>query len=205
MKPYINAAIGTTSLIGIMLLGQANAGTIPYPNVGTENSNQYTFTASSTGQLNAYFAGSGAGYVETVTIFDSTTNTSITGLQDHTSHIGDMISLPVNAGDSIVFKNNVTTTGNVWSNIKANNTDGMNHVYSTPYAANQISGINVSGTYVAFEDLAKTNPPDYNYYDDTFVFTNVRSAVNAPEPAPIALFAAGFLGFGVSRRKANQA
>lgn len=204
MKLHTNSAIGIISLIGIMLLGQANAAAIPYPNGGAENPIQYSFSATNTGPVVAYFAGSGAGYDETVTILDVTTNTSVTGLQDHASAIGDSISLMVNAGDTIVFLDNVTTTGNIWSNITANNSDGANHVYSTLYAANQISGIGVSGIYVAFEDLVKS-ASDFNYFDDTFVFTNVSNINYVTEPTAIALLAAGLVGLSFFPKKANQA
>ena len=85
------------------------------------------------------------------------------------------------------------------------NPDGSNHAYISDYVANQINGIPVSGTYVAFEDLladgSSGSPSDFNFRDEQFVFTGVRAGA-VPEPASIALVGIGaLLMMGYSGRK----
>jgi hypothetical protein len=46
--------------------GGASAGIIPYPNIGTVNPDVYTFTATSTGEIDAFFVGSSADLEENI-------------------------------------------------------------------------------------------------------------------------------------------
>jgi hypothetical protein len=73
---------------------------------------------------------------------------------------------------------------------------GVNHVYSAAYAGDIVMP---AGTFVAFEDLPFGG--DFNYRDENFVFTNVATATNIPEPASLALFGLGIGGIAFSRRK----
>jgi hypothetical protein len=91
----------------------------------------------------------------------------------------------------------VATTGDIFYSDTSLNLDGVNHVYSTSFSG---AGTVPAGTYVAFEDLRGGG--DLNYFDETFVFTNV--ATNAvPEPANLALLMAGLglVGFMARRRQ----
>lgn len=168
----------------------ANAGTIPYPNVGTPNPDVYTFTATADGPITAYFAGSGASFEEVVGLYVNGVSTGITGLNDHTSSLGDSVVLApsVHAGDTLTFVDYITpniggapATGLTWYSNPALN-GGDNHVYSTSATAGQVYAGSPAGTYVAFEDLPFA-VSDFNYFDDTFVFTNV-STVATPGPMP---------------------
>jgi hypothetical protein len=206
--PMFRLAAGLAlGLLGAPLA--AHAGTIPYPNVGTPNPVTYTFTAAATGDVTAYFAGSGAAYDEQVGMIDETTGfNSGLGLDDHTSSIGETFNMgSVNAGDTLVFYDYVATlNGTVYSvpamNVPydSNGTDGHNHVYATSAAAGQISSLIPAGTYVGFED--GTFPgADFNYHDDTFVFTDVSTTTSVPEPVSMALLGVGLAGLGLVRRR----
>jgi hypothetical protein len=179
--------------------GVALGAPTPYPTPGVENPVTYTFTAAGSGHLVAYFAGSGAGYDEVLGAKVNGVDTGITGLDDHTSAYGDALDFGlVNAGDTLEFYINVLSTGDVWSSIKANNTDGANHVYSSPYAGDSLIP---RGVYVAFEDLPACCS-DFNYYDETFVFTNVASSV--AEPGAWTLMIGGVFGLGAALRRSRR-
>jgi hypothetical protein len=183
----------------------ARAGTvIPYPNIHTENPERYTFTAAQDGQIVAYFAGSVAGLDEVVGMLVNGIPTGITGLPDKHSNIGDSIVLGnVHAGDTLVFFDHITPDGDTWFSDVSRNVDVVQHVYSAPYDGTHppFGNLIPAGTYVAFEDLRKLDDAgnqlsDFNYFDDTFVFTNVTAA-NTPLPAALPLFATGCGGLGL--------
>jgi hypothetical protein len=205
-----NKIIGMS--VGLAIAGGAasatQAGTIPYPNVGTPNPVTYTFTAASTGTITAYFAGSTASYEEVVGLLVNGVSTGITGLDDHTSTVGQSIVLgSVNAGDTLTFVDiilNPSTVGPWYSN-PVLNADGGNHIYSTSATAGQISPLIPAGTYVAFEDLDFRTGSDYNYFDDTFVFTNTSTVTGGvPEPATWAMMLLGFAGLGFAFRQTRR-
>ncbi|UAJ12621.1 PEPxxWA-CTERM sorting domain-containing protein [Polymorphobacter megasporae] len=168
-----------------------------YPTPGVENPILYTFTAASSGNLTAYFAGSGASYNETLGLLVNGVDTGISGLQNHTTPLGTALSFGnVAAGDALTFLINIQTTGDTFYSQKSRNSDGANHVYSAAYAGGDY-GI-PAGTYVAFEDLPKGSS-DFNYGDEQFVFTNVGTTV--PEPAAWALMLGGFGVVGAAMRR----
>jgi hypothetical protein len=189
----------------LSFLGGANtsqAGIVPYPNIGTANPTVYNFTASFTGTIVAYFAGSSASYNQDISMLVNGVPTGIFGLNNHSSSIGQSLVLGnVTAGDILTFVDRVNTIGKSWFSNPALNLDGLNHIYSTSVTAGQISALIPAGTYIGFEDLVGGGDRDYN--DVQFVFVNVASAV--PEPATWAMMLVGFLGLAHASRRRRLA
>src|SRR5271170_322893 len=189
---------------------------IPYAGVG-QLAPANALTASATGTVVGYFAGSSAGDNDTIELWDKTQNTfSGFVLPNHSSTVGDPTTfLSVNAGDTLVFILDNVSTGQNEDSVNNNgtpttwSTDGYNHAYTTAYTAGSIAGLpaGLTGTYVGMEDLAVTGldpltGSDLDYNDDTFVFTDIDPASPTPEPASFVLFGTGLLGAaGVIRRK----
>lgn len=182
----------------LVFSASASAAPTPYTAVGTENAATYTFTATSTGTVSAYFAGSTAAYTNELSMWINGVATNIVGLNTQNSPYGAMLDFGnVTAGDKLVFQliNLVPGTVPSWYSDASLNSDGIQHIYSAAYSGdNDIP----AGTFVAFEDLP--NGGDFNYNDETFVFTNVAVQANVPEPASLALLLVGALGFGANRK-----
>jgi hypothetical protein len=191
--------------------GMALAGPIPYPDPGTPNPQTYTFTATSTGDVIGYFGGSGASFDEQVGLLDDGHLTSGGyGLDDHTTAIGASFDFGmVTAGDTLVFVdkiNNGTSTGFAYSDPSLNvpyDSPGVtnhNHIYSTGAPAD-LFGDSPAGTYMGFEDESFPGS-DYNYFDDTFVFTNVSTNAGVPDRAStLALLGLGVAAMYAVRRR----
>jgi hypothetical protein len=190
----------------------AEADQIPYPNVGFYNPTTYSFTAKASGDVIAYFAGSSAADDNQLGMLDNGALTSAGfGLDDHTSFVGQSFDLGhVNVGDSIVFVlHNLTVGLDAYSDPSLNipydspgETIGHNHIYSTLYTATSpILASIPTGVYVAFEDLQFPSS-DFNYFDETYVFTNVGvQSVPEPSSALLGILAAGAVGAGVMLRR----
>ena len=179
-----------TAMLVLVAATAAKADVI-YPNPGTENPTTYTFKATSNGSLLAYFYGSGASFSESLGVLVNGQDRG-TALDNHSSAYGQMYNFGnVSVGDTLVFYDDVKTTGyTYYSDIKMNS-DGVNHVYSTAFAGN---GKIPAGTYVGFEDLSlhETGWTDNNYTDEQFVFTIAA----VPEPSTWAMMILGFAGVG---------
>jgi|JI6StandDraft_1071083.scaffolds.fasta_scaffold122213_2 hypothetical protein len=190
------ATIAIAATIGVVASSASAVTTLPqYPSRGTENPVNYTFTAARTGDITAWFTGTTASYSESLGMMINGVATGIVGLNNKSSVYGDKLVLGrANAGDSLVFFTNVITTNKTYYSDKALNADGVNHVFSAAYAGDAKVP---AGTYVGFEDL--WNGGDFNYFDETFVFDNVSTAV--PEPASWALMVVGFGMVGYARRR----
>jgi hypothetical protein len=220
----LRALVFSLALV-VAFAAKVNADAIPYSPVGTVNPVTYTFTAMSTGPVVAYFAGSGAAYDERLGMLVNGVLTGAGyGLDNHTSALGSSFNLGnVTAGDTLTFVIDVYTgfvygtgthLGQAYSDRSLNGpfdsfyspTPAVNHVYSTNYTATSpiIDSI-PTGTYVAFEDLPASNPPDYNYHDETYVFTNVASSPSVPEPigacSLLGMSAMGLIGVAWRRKR----
>jgi hypothetical protein len=192
--------------LSFVLAGSANAGTIPYPNSGTPNPVVYTFIAANSGDIIAYFGGSGASLDEQVGMLVNGVATGNVGLDDHSTAVGASFDLGhANAGDTLTFFDQINGGATWYSDPSLNGGNG-NHVYSTSAMAGQVFVGSIAGTYVGFEDLTFPNS-DFNYFDDTFVFSNtvISVAGAVPEPSTWAMMILGFCGVGFMayRRKQN--
>jgi len=188
------------ALLASMAAGSAFADAIPYADVGHVNPVTYSFTASNTGDISAYYLGSTAGYTEYLGLLVNGVDSGITGLQNHgvtpATTIGQQLDFgAVTAGDVLTFYIYVYDLQGAWYSDPALNADEVNHVYSTGYTGPDAP----AGTYVAFEDLPGGG--DLNYHDETFVFTNVASTPSIPEPGNLALLVAGLGLVGTMARR----
>lgn len=204
MKRTSKILIALTAMATGLLVNTAQAGVIPYGNPGVENPATYTFTAASTGDVYGYFAGSGAAYTEVVAMSINGVLGSF-GLNNHTTSVGTAFLFgSVTAGDTLKFYVNVLSTGYTYSTDVSENSDGKNHVYSTTATAGQAFAGSPVGVYVAFEDLEGGG--DFNYYDNTFVFTNVEVGNKVPDGASTAaMLGSVLLGLTVLRRRCARA
>src|SRR5207248_7546917 len=97
-----------------------SADVIPYANPGIENPVKYTFTALNSGPITAYFAGSTAGFTNTLGLNINGVSTGIFGLNNQTSLLGASLVLGnATAGDTLVF-------------VMHNVSPGIGDVYSDP-------------------------------------------------------------------------
>lgn len=199
MKNFIRL-VAMMSILGLNILSPYNvrAAAVTYSNFGSQNTDVYTFTATSTGQINGYFYGATAAYANTLTMLVNgvaTPETSAGVFHNHNSNIGDFVNLGfVNEGDIITFQLNVLTTARTWYSDNSMNSDQVSHVFSTSFAGDAENNI-PAGTYVGFEDLIRGG--DFDYDDEAFVFTNISPV---PEPETYAMLLAGLLMIGYQLR-----
>jgi hypothetical protein len=200
MKVFHNT-LTAVLLVLIVAVGKfADASVAPYPTPGIENPILYTFTALSTGTIDAYFAGSTAAFTNDLTMRVNGVPTGVYGLNNHTSAYGDLFVMgAVTAGDTIVFEMRNLIPGGVgpWFSDKSLNSDGVNHVYSNVWTPDAFIP---AGIYVAFEDLPAGG--DFNYFDESFVFTNLAvTQGGVPEPCSFLVFGGCLCTLAFMRRR----
>ncbi len=139
-----------------------------YQNIGTENPISYSFSATATGDVTAYFFGSSAAYDDKIGMIDSSTDASNDVNVDNNTSISVVYSEQfdfgyVTQGDILTFYmivNNGSTVSTVYSNPDMNASydgtpTGTNHVYATTFVP--FTTYEVSGVYIGFEDTARLN------------------------------------------------
>jgi hypothetical protein len=200
-----------SAAVALTFAGSAQALPTIYTTPGVQNAATYSFTATSTGDIIAYFTGSAANYVNVLSLMINGTLSPISGLNNHTSAVGDSLNFgTAQAGDTLVFM--LTTINSQgagpvgpWYSDKSLNPDGLQHIYSSGLYTGAIGNVQVTNaTSVAFEDKSKGT--DFNYNDENFVFLNVSATeTNVPEPGSLALLGLGIFGLAASRKKAKAA
>jgi len=192
----------TGASLALLLCGLgtvARADAIPYLNSGTPNPESYSFTAATTGEIIAYFAGGGAAFDLQLGLLVNGADTGVVGLDNKTSMIGQSLPLGhANAGDALTFVLK-TTDGDIIKKAYSDPTmnvsydidgsRGHQHVYSTSYTATSpiLDPIPV-GTFVSWADQAFPNG-DFSYNNLDVVLTKVSVSVPGPiasVPGPIA-------------------
>ena len=189
-------------LLGFGLSGQAQAAYVGYPTEGSENPFQYSFTATTTGLLSAYFLPDHGDLASTLGVLVNGKDQGAPGPDNQTAMSGQtVLSTQVAAGDLLTFYIAFRFNGDrkLYSDATLNPA-GENHAYASLYTQDPGSSI-PNGIYVGFEDLSPAQNggfSDYNYKDYQFVATNVTLGALSPVPLPPALpmFGAALLGLG---------
>jgi hypothetical protein len=181
----------------------------PYPTVGSIAPATVVTFAGGTG-ITAYYYSASAADTDTISVYDVTTHSYLSPESVFNNHsplsVGSTVtftSATLKAGDILAFDLfNTSYKGDVFSSDPALSTDGVNHGYITPFSGSipDISGT-ITGTYVGMEDLPN-HSSDFDYNDDTFVFTNVDPMTPTPEPSTFLMLGTGLIGAaGALRRK----
>ena len=187
-------------------LATAAQATIPvYGSPGTQNAVNYNFTAGGSNYLRAWFVGKGgAAYTVRLGAIVNGVDRGL-GLNNQTSALGQLHNYgAINAGDTIKFYVFVADTNRTWTNVIADNVDGVQHFYRGPSYTGGDFGLPLSaarpGSYFGVEDLEGGG--DFNYTDLQFI---ARTGA-IPEPATWAMliFGFGLVGGALRRRTAGK-
>lgn len=181
----------------------------PYGSPGNpiQSSTNTIFTGATGTGINAYFYSVSAADTDTISIFDATTGTFLAPTNafnnQSPSTPGTMVifsSPTLHNGDTLVFDLfNTSFAGDIFSSNTATSPDGDSHAYVTSFNGTIGAFDNIAGTYVGMEDLPN-GQSDWDYNDDTFVFTNV-AATPTPEPSTFILLGTGLLGAADALRR----
>ena len=208
-----HASLFTATLLAACAL-PCMAGTIPYPNTGTVAPQVPTYASGSNG-IGVYYYGSTANFTDFVEVYDLQTGyDSGEILNNHATALGAEVTVgatpgQINAGDQLVFY--IDSPDGKFASLDAESADGVNHAYITDFAGGMLNSTSIpAGLFVGLED-EYAYFSDFNYNDDTFVFSGVSapsvSSSVTPEPGSLALFGTGLLGLGslVRRRQLSTA
>jgi hypothetical protein len=211
-------ALAVAGLLG--LSASVMAIPVPYGSPGTVNPATYTFTATGTGPITAYFVGQSAGYGSVIGLSVNGAAPLVYGLQNHTPSPNPAYGTPfimgnVNAGDILRFVLAVDTRNGLgplnpiggsdvsyYLNSDASlNPGGDHHIYSYAYGGDIIIP---AGTYIGFEDISPLSAPvnDLDYNDHQFVFTGVTGVASVPDGGmTLTMLGMAVAGLGLLRRK----
>ena len=165
-----------------------------------------TYASNTSGGVNVYFYGSTAADTDYIQVQDVQTGyNSGDILNNHTSAQGQEVTVgtapgQINMRDQLVFY--IDSPEGLFASVASDSADGVNHGYVTNYTGG-VAGI-PAGLFVGLEDESASHPSDFNYNDDTFVFTGVMAPTLSatPEPGSLALLGTGTLSLlGLARRR----
>jgi hypothetical protein len=212
----LNFVLPAVALVAAGFAVPAAAAVPIYPDIGTVNTESYTFEVANDGDVAGYYLGKiTAGYTAglqfrvnggawSATIFDNASAVPGTFFSLGTRTAGDIFDF------RIVLRRPAAVNGNIiYSDPSLNTPDQLQQIYSTTYGGGDFGVPLDDYTYVGFEDVLGFNDQlqenDFDYNDLQFGFTNLGGVI--PEPATWAMMITGFglVGFAMRRRKSTIA
>jgi len=181
----------------------------PYPTSGSPDNVVTHVNFAGGAGITAYFYSVSAADTDTISVYDETTHSYLSpqGVFNNQSplSVGSTVtftSATLHTGDLLAFELfNTSYSGDVFASDASLSTDGVNHAYITAFSGSipDISGT-ITGMFVGMEDLPK-GASDFDYNDDTFVFTNVAPTTATPEPSSFLLLGTGLIGVASTLRR----
>jgi hypothetical protein len=210
----LNFALPAIALAAAALAAPAIAAVPIYPDIGTPNTETYTFEVGKTGAVSGWYLGRiTAGYQAALSFRVNGGAWSGTVIDNGVDVPGQFFDLGMhNVGDvfdfRIILSRPAGVFGNeIYSDPSLNTPDMLQQIYSTSYAGGDFGVPAGVYTYVGFEDVLgfedQLRANDFDYNDLQFAFTNLGGVI--PEPATWAMMITGFglVGFAMRRRKAS--